>query len=243
MKRNTIVLKSNAYGLTLMLDPAVPFDQLLADSIEKFKEAERFFHNSQMAVTCKGRELTEEEEFTLVSALSQYAGIHVVCLVDESKEHAEQYKEAVTRILGGKDQEQAAIYHGTVLNGQVVNCDGNLVIYGDVNPGAQVNAGGSVIILGCCMGNVSVGCFGKKNAFAAALVLKPALLRVADKAARSAITKRVDRGDYNSDPKIAFIKDGHLVLEALKGNVFRLLKGDNNTICSDNTESGTTGSV
>lgn len=242
VKRNTIVLKSNAYGLTLMLDPEVPFSQLLEDAIEKFKQAEKFFKNAQMAITCKGRLLSDEEEFTLVSALSEYAHIHVVCLVDEVKEHSDFYREAITRVLN-QSGEQAHIHQGTVKNGQTVHSDGTLIILGDVNPGGAVSAGGSVIILGCCMGQVTAGSFGRTDAFAAGLVLKPSLLRVGDRAARPAITKRVDRGEYSNDPKIAYIKDGHLVLEPLKGSVFRFLKGEANTLCSDNTDSETTASV
>ena len=54
---NTVVIKGNKSGLTVFLDPAPPFEQLLSDVAEKFRESARF---------TEGRpELTEEEYVSL----------------------------------------------------------------------------------------------------------------------------------------------------------------------------------
>ena len=226
MNRQSVIIKSNAYGLIIWLDPDISFDQLLTDAAEKFLEAKRFFRNAKMALTFKGRALSEAEERELISVITENAGIHIVCLVDENKDHAAVYEEALIRAVRHEKEGKAVWHQGTVRSGETVEADTSLVIVGDVNPGAVVCAEGSVVIFGCCMGKVTAGFGGDQDAFVAATVLKPSVLCIADKAARSAITKKEDTGEYAPDPKIAFIRDDHLVLDTMKGYM----------ACSDNID-------
>ena len=220
MRKNSVVIKSCAYGIVLLLDPDLAFEDLLSDVAAKFREAARFFRNAQMAVSFHGRVLTEEEEFALISTITANSNIHIVCIVDESKESADFYKDAVVRALEQGREERAAIYYGTLTNGQRIESENSILILGDVNPGASVTADGHVIILGCCMGNVCAGFTGKQDAFVAALVLKPSLIRIAGLSARPAIVKKEDKGEYKSDPMIAWVQDGHLQQARLNGAVF-----------------------
>lgn len=223
MNRNSVIIKSNPYGLILILDPDVPFEELLQDVGEKFKEGARFFKNAQMALTFRGRVLTRAQERQLVYEINKNSKIHIVCLVDEQKEEEEFYKNAVTRAIEMNEEDSGQFYRGTLRNGQVLESDKSIVILGDVNPGAQVISRGNVVILGCCMGTVYAGASGNSCCFAAALTMKPRQVRIADKAARSAITKRIDTGEYAIDPKIIFIRDEHLVMEPLSGKIFSSL--------------------
>ncbi len=223
MRRNSVIIKSNAYGLTIRLDPELSFDLLENDLAEKFRESARFFRNAQMALSFTGRELTEEEEYRLIDVITSNAQIQIVCLVDESKEHAQVFKDAVVRTLSEQEEGRARTYRGTLSFGMSLESESTLIIQGDVNPGAKVVCGGDLIILGCCMGDVTAGFGGNRKAYVAALTLKPAVLRIADKGARSAITKKENTGEYPIEPKIAFIRDDHIVLEELTGSIFTLL--------------------
>lgn len=71
--RNSVIIKSNAYGLILILDPDMPFEQLLQDVGEKFREAARFFKNARMALTFRGRVLTRAQERQMVYAITANA--------------------------------------------------------------------------------------------------------------------------------------------------------------------------
>ncbi len=216
----SVTIKTNAYGLIIRLDPELSFDVLLQEVGKKFREAARFFRNAQMAVTFKGRSLTEEEEYELISVITASAQLQIVCVVDESEDNAAYYQKAAERALR-RQKDQALIHRHTVASGETLQCDTDLVILGDVNPGATVITKGDLIVMGCVMGNITVGSGGRKDAFAAALILKPSLLRIADKAARSAITKRIDTGEYAVEPRIAYIRDDHISLEKLKGSIFK----------------------
>lgn len=220
MNRNSVIIKSNAYGLILILDPDIPFEELLEDVAQKFKDASKFFKNAQMALTFRGRVLTREQERQLVYAITENSSLHIICLVDEQKEAEEYYKEAITRSVEKDEENEGQFYRGTLRNGQVLETEKSVIILGDVNPGAQVISKGNIVILGCCMGTIYAGASGNSDCFAAALIMKPKQVRIADKAARSAITKRVDTGEYPIDPKIITIKQGHLKMEPLSGRSF-----------------------
>ena len=46
--------------------------------------------------------------------------------------------------------------------------------------------------------------------------MKPVQIRIADKTARSAITKYSDHTEYKAEPKIAYIKNDHIFVESIK---------------------------
>lgn len=220
MERNPVIIKSNPHGLILLLDPSVPFQELAEAVAEKFRQGANFFKNAQMALTFRGRELTSAQERQLVDAITENSKIRIVCLIDENEEEAKFYREAVIRALEEEAESGGQFYRGTLRTGEVLETEKSVVILGDVNPGAQVISRGNIIVLGCCMGKLYAGASGNDRCFAAALILKPSHVRIADKAARSAITKKVDTGEYEIDPKIIRIKDGNLLMEALSGKVF-----------------------
>lgn len=215
MGRSAVIIKSNPYGLILNLDPDLPFDELKTAVGDKFKESAAFFKKAKLALTFRGRVLTKEQEALLIDEIVASSGIHVLCLVDEDKEAAEQYKAAVTRALEQKQTEDGQFYRGTLRSGQVLESETSIVIIGDVNPGAQVISKGNIVVLGCCMGNLYAGATGDRSCFAAALTMKPLQIRIADKMARSAIVKKTDTGEYPVDPKIIYIKDEHLQMKSI----------------------------
>ena len=220
INRNSVIIKSNAYGLILILDPDMPFSELLQDVGDKFRNAARFFKNARMALTFRGRVLTREQERQMVYAITSNAPLEIICLVDEQKEEEEYYKEAVTRTLEADEENDGQFYRGTLLNGQVLEMEKSVIVLGDVNPGAQIISKGNIVVLGCCMGSVYAGAAGNNRCFAAALIMKPRQVRIADKTARSAITKKTYTGEYEIDPKIVYIKDEHLKMEPLSGSSF-----------------------
>ncbi|MDO4321586.1 MAG: septum site-determining protein MinC [Lachnospiraceae bacterium] len=215
MGPNAVIIKSNPYGLVLILDSEMPFEELREAVAEKFRKSAKFFKKASLALTFRGRVLTNEQESLLIEEIVQNSGIHVICVVDESKETEEYYKKAVTHALEKRKQEDGQFYRGTLRSGQVLETESSVVIIGDVNPGAQVISKGNIVILGCCMGNIYAGASGDAGCFAAALTMKPMQVRIADKTARSAIVKKTDTGEYPVDPKIIYIKDEHLQIKPI----------------------------
>ncbi len=215
MSRSAVIIKSNPYGLILNLDPGLPFEELRTAVGDKFRESAAFFKNAKLAITFRGRILTKEQEQQLVEEIALNSRIHVLCIVDEEQATADYYKKAVTHALEEHKTEDGQFYRGTLRSGQSLETEKSVVIIGDVNPGAHVTSRGNIVILGCCMGNIYAGASGNTGCFAAALTMKPMQIRIADKMARSAIVKKADTGDYPVDPKIVFIRDGHLQIKSI----------------------------
>ncbi len=215
MRRSAVTIKSNPYGLILNLDPGLPFDELCAAVAEKFRTSGNFFKNAKLALTFRGRVLTQEQESRLIEAIVQNSQIQIICVVDEDKDTEEYYRKAVTHALEKQTESEGQFYRGTLRSGQVLESDVSVVIIGDVNPGAQVVSRGNIVILGCCMGNIYAGASGNRSCFAAALTMKPMQVRIADKTARSAIVKKTDTGEYPIEPKIVYIKDDHLQIKSI----------------------------
>ena len=87
MKKNTVVIKSCAYGLNIILDPAISFEQLLKDTADKFREAARFFGNAQMAVSFRGRALSSDEELRLIETIVANSRIEIVFAGRTDQDH------------------------------------------------------------------------------------------------------------------------------------------------------------
>ena len=99
MRTTSVIIKTNAYGLVLILDPDLPFEELKEAVADKFKASARFFRGAQMALTFHGRKLTTEEEVALITVIMNSTTIDIVCLVDEDEETGLKYREAVIRAL------------------------------------------------------------------------------------------------------------------------------------------------
>tara|TARA_B100000700_G_scaffold296853_1_gene361212 strand:- start:765 stop:1412 length:648 start_codon:yes stop_codon:yes gene_type:complete len=82
------------------------------------------------------------------------------------------------------DNSSTYFHKGTLRSGEYLDSPGDLLIFGDVNPGAIVRAAGNVIIWGRLLGIAHAGNKGNANAKIAALQLRPVQLRIANKVAR-----------------------------------------------------------
>lgn len=215
MNQSSVIIKSNKYGIIVILDDKLPFDELLQAVADKFSESANFFKDAKMALTFRGRTLMKHQEREIINAIVNNSKIHILCVVDERKEDEEYYKQAVAAAREELDRRDGQFYKGTLRAGQILEVETSIIVLGDVNPGGNVISKGNIVVLGSCRGNVYAGASGNRESFVAALIMKPNQIRIADKIARSAITKRVDTGEYALDPKIAYIKDDHIYVKGI----------------------------
>ena len=68
--KNTVVIKGNKSGMTVILDPEAAYETLLLDIAAKFEESARFWGSVQMTLTLAGRPLTPEQEKVLLSRMA-----------------------------------------------------------------------------------------------------------------------------------------------------------------------------
>ena len=219
MNTNSVIIKCNKYGLIVILDENLPFQELIKDVEDKFKESAKFFKNAKMAMTIRGRSLTQAEEEQVVETIVDSCGLHILCIIDEDRKEELLFHQAVDKAMEEKDAEDGWFYRGTLRAGQVLESEHSIVIIGDVNPGANVTSKGNIVVLGSLRGIAYAGATGDRNCFVAALVMKPIQVKIADKMARSAITKRVDDAEYKLDPKIAYVKEDHIYVKPISQEI------------------------
>lgn len=215
-----VVLKSNKYGINLILDSGMDFEKLLNCIIEKFKESEGFFKNAKMGISFEGRKLSQEEEFRIIDAITKNTSINIVCILDNDV----WKEEVIHRQIECFEEEQAGktgeFYKGTLRSGQLLDCESSVVVVGDVNPGAKVISKGNIVILGGLKGTAYAGAGGNEKSFVAALYMDPLQIKIGDVIARSADKtlpgkKRGKRQQQSIDPQIAIVKDGNIYIEPI----------------------------
>ena len=233
---NSVIIKGSKNGITVFLDEEMPFEELLENVSDKFKNASKFFNNATMAISFDGRNLSAEEEKRILNVISDVSELNIVCVLDENNDIKSVYEEAVKKAMNSFNishqperqkitdpKATCMFYKGTLRSGQVFEADGSVVVLGDVNPGGKVVAKGSVIVLGSLKGNIFAGVDGNENAFVVALEMSPMQIKIGDIIARSSDSgvNKISKGKNKSkilEPKIAYIYDQNIYIEDLEQN-------------------------
>ena len=233
---NSVIIKGSKNGITVFLDEEMPFEELLENVSDKFKNASKFFNNATMAISFDERNLSAEEEKRILNVISDVSELNIVCVLDENNDIKSVYEEAVKKAMNSfnishQPERQKIIdpkttcmfYKGTLRSGQVFEADGSVVVLGDVNPGGKVVAKGSVIVLGSLKGNIFAGVDGNENAFVVALEMSPMQIKIGDIIARSSDSgvNKISKGKNKSkilEPKIAYVYDQNIYVEDLEQN-------------------------
>lgn len=85
--KNTVILKGNRYGLSIVLDERIEFSQLIKDLIARLENAESFFDSKkQLAVTFEGRTLTNEELDQILTVIEENSKLNIQYVMDENSE-------------------------------------------------------------------------------------------------------------------------------------------------------------
>ena len=210
--RNAVVIKSSKAGMTVILDPELPFDELLDAIGKKFRESDRCWGSVQTTLTLEGRDLTAAQEFAIVDTITKNSQIEVLCLLDTDAERIERCEKALNDKLMELNSQTGQFYRGTLKRGDCLESEASIVIIGNVDHGARVTAKGNVIVLGELKGTVTAGVSGNPQAVVMALDMAPLQIRIGDMSSRfNERNKRLGRG-----PMIALAEDGAIVMRSLK---------------------------
>lgn len=213
---NSVIIKGNNYGIIVVLDPELSFDELKEKVANKFRESSKFFKDAQLAISFEGRELTNEEQRDILDIIGQNTDMHIVCVIDNDPKKEDIFKKTLEQKLMELDNNTGQFYKGILRSGTSLEFETSVVIIGDVNNGARVVSKGNIIVLGSLKGTAFAGACGNTNSFVIALDMRPTQIRIADTIARSPdkpIKEEV------KEPKIAFLEDGNIYIETLTKNI------------------------
>ncbi|HHY37579.1 MAG TPA: septum site-determining protein MinC [Clostridia bacterium] len=117
-----------------------------------------------------------------------------------------------------EEMRRTLLLKKTLRSGQSVRYNGNVVVFGNVNPGAEVVATGDIIVAGSLKGVAHAGACGDESAIIAAFSLAPTQLRIAGFLARPPEAEVSRRNAAPGCPEMAKVKDGLIVIEACPGS-------------------------
>jgi septum site-determining protein MinC len=104
------------------------------------------------------------------------------------------------------------VVHRTIRSGSAVRFDGDVTIFGDVNPGAQVTAAGSILVMGALKGVAHAGATGDEESFIIGLSLQPTQLRIGRRIA-------IASGDGSGGPEVAVVRGERIVIEPYRSRI------------------------
>jgi septum site-determining protein MinC len=103
-------------------------------------------------------------------------------------------------------------------SGQIVRYGGDIVVYGDLNPGAEVIAGGNILVFGSIKGLAHAGARGNDGAHIVAFDFRPTQLRIGRKIAIPP-ESRNRRGGRQWTPEIAWVHGGEIIIDPYQGRL------------------------
>lgn len=217
---NSVIIKGNKYGIVVVLDDTLDFDELKEIVKYKFTESISFFKDAKMAISFEGRKLTNDQQRILLDIIENNTDMHIVCVVENDTETEELFRKSLDQELMELENNTGQFYKGILRSGASLEFEESAVIIGDVNRGARVVSKGNIIVLGSLKGNAFAGACGNTNAFVVALDMQPMQIRIGDVIARSP-DNPVE--DTSKEAKIAFLENDNIYIEELNKNVLNYI--------------------
>jgi len=218
-----ITIKGKSGGvLEIAMQPLASYADIRLSISEKLAKNKEFFTGTDVKVRLSGKVLSAAQKKELRRILFMDYDIKNVTFSDEEPEGLEEVgavtsneapAESPNRVsLVSKDyfNAKSVFVSHTLRSGQRVECEGDIVVLGDVNDGAEVIAGGSIAVMGALRGLAHAGATGRSDVVVAANVLGPKQLRISGKIAAFPSDRP---GDI---PEVAEYKDGSIVIRRLK---------------------------
>lgn len=216
---NAVVIKGNKSGMSVFLDPDLPFEELLKAVAEKFFESSKFWGSVQMTLTLEGRTLTPDEEFRVVNTITENSQIEILCLVDHDANRISRCEKALNEKLMELSSTTGQFYRGDLKRGDCLEAETSIVIIGDVGHGAKVLAKGNIVVLGELRGTACAGIAGNESSVVFAMEMIPMQVKIADFSTNLELKgKRLGKG-----PVVLSVENKELRVKHLKKSFLNTL--------------------
>jgi septum site-determining protein MinC len=216
-----VQIKGLRDSLLVILGDA-PWPEREAALLEYIGANPSFFQGARLALDVGSQPLKVAELAHLRDQLSE-RGISLWAVLSESPltETTAQNLGLATRLAKPRSPivsqtitkappDTALWLRGPLRSGTHLEHGGNVVVFGDVNPGAEIIAAGSIVVWGRLRGLVHAGAHGDESAVVCALELAPTQLRIAG---AIAVPSRKGR---KAQPEMARLVDGQIEAEVWK---------------------------
>lgn len=94
--KSSVIIKGNKYGFQIVLNPVLPFEELLKEVAAKFRESTGFFDSDKaVAVSFDGRILTPGEQNLLVDTIVENSGLSISYIIDGAEALETEFARAI----------------------------------------------------------------------------------------------------------------------------------------------------
>ena len=106
--KNTVIIKGNRYGISIVLDKDIEFTELLKDLAARLEGAEDFFDSDrQMAVTFEGRTLSNDELDQILVVIKENSKLNIQYVMEENSELEATFYDIIQSEKDSKELEKA----------------------------------------------------------------------------------------------------------------------------------------
>lgn len=164
--KSSVIIKGNKYGFQIVLNPSLPFENLLREVADKFRESAGFFDlNRPVAVSFEGRSLTPGEQNVLFDTIVENSGLSISYIIDGAKAVETRFAQAIEEIekpentyepptagsmTGADKNEYPSDENGIITESfpeNLVGKDGQFY-RGTLRSGQKIEVDGSLVVLG-----------------------------------------------------------------------------------------------
>lgn len=208
---DVVTLKVKRDRIRIYLDPKAEFSEIKNNLLDKMTEVKSFVGKMRVAVEFVDREISDAEEDELLKIIRENSEMEITYVFSNGE--ADPKMKAVFDSLKGEGKVK--FYKGILRSGNLLEYDGSIIIFGDVNPGGIVKAGDSVIVLGYLNGTVYAGTESGKNAFIGALHMNPIQLKIGEYIARNPNPQMENNKKIKKDSRfeIAYVNGENIFIE------------------------------
>ncbi|MBR0279738.1 MAG: hypothetical protein IJQ75_07130 [Synergistaceae bacterium] len=200
-----IKLERMHYGIKFLLPETLSEDELLRLLVRIPASAYKLPEEQGISLDFAGRECSRRLILHMLNSIVWEKGIKVFAWLSGNPESVKLFKaaglstvEPPLNIEGAKPPEtdekspkydnhtrnhitSLKIVYGSMRSGHKVETEGDVLVWGHLNPGAEIIAGGSVIVAGRLLGVVHAGGYGRNDVFVWAGCFETPQVRIANK--------------------------------------------------------------
>lgn len=230
-KNSEILIKGVNNELLIIIPEDETWNDIITQLTNKLESNKNFWIGASVSIELGKRKLDETQINRLHDMLIKRHHLILNCIYaqdDETRTFAEKNNikvgkfnplsrnvntnPKVNEIIENNVLGNALYIKQTVRSGQTIRFDGNIIIYGDTNPGSEVIATGDIIVLGSLKGLAHAGAKGDEKSQIMALSLRPTQLRISSYIGRPPDDAR----SSNSIPEYAWVNNGEIHIGQLK---------------------------
>ena len=192
-----IRLERTHYGIKFYLPEALSEDELLKLLVRIPAGAYKLPDEQGVALDFSGRECSRRLILHMLNSIVWEKGIKVVSWLSGNEASLKLFKSAglsvtepALNLSGHKKADitrehehipSLKIVYGSMRSGHKVDTQGDVLVWGHLNPGAEIIAGGSIIVAGRLLGVVHAGGYGRSDVFVWAGQFETPQVRISNK--------------------------------------------------------------